>query len=185
MALVTAVLFSACSSQSDTLSEKLRLQLDVPQKVSEGSKMSLDLTLADSANDDLKFWLGHPIWDFVVARGDGSEVWRWSNGKFGDLVERQRSLGAQGLLKCGYLWDMKDNQGQAIPSGRYIATGVFRLYSKPYEADDPPTPETVTSTATPFMIVPDEAEVSRSPNECDPPLIGITELPKPTQTPTP
>lgn len=185
MSLIITVLFVGCWSQSDRVSEKLKLELNFPQTVAEGSAIYFDLTLVNSSNDEVKIWLGHPIWDFVIRRGDdGGEVWRWSNSKkLSDLVERRRSLGAQAVLKCGYRWDMKDNQGRVLPEGRYTATGVFNLYGKSYTADDPPTLEIVTSAPVPFSVTRDASEISRFPGECDPPLIEITEIPKPTLTP--
>ena len=170
--------FSGCSSKSQTHSENLRLKLDVPQTVNTGSTMALDLALSNSGKNEVKFYLDFPTWDFVIAREDGNEIWRWSTGALSDLVERNRSLGAGVVLRCGYVWDMKDSNEQSVPPGRYFAKGIFKLYDRPQSPENPPNFETVASAEVPFEVVALGGELPRSPSECDPPLIEIREIPK-------
>jgi len=64
------------------------------------------------------------LYDFTVRR-DGTEIWRWSEGKLfaTQVTDVVLGPGQTGLYKV--VWDAKGRDGRPIGPGRYVATGVW------------------------------------------------------------
>ncbi|HHY47877.1 MAG TPA: hypothetical protein GX506_11335 [Firmicutes bacterium] len=59
--------------------------------------------------------------DILITRA-GEEVWRWSHGKVFVLVVTQTTLAPGESQVFRELWTQVDNQGQPVPTGRYVVT---------------------------------------------------------------
>ena len=64
------------------------------------------------------------LYDFAVGR-DGTEVWRWSEGKLflAQVTDVLLGPGQTGLYKV--VWDGKGKDGRPLTPGRYVATGIW------------------------------------------------------------
>ena len=64
------------------------------------------------------------LYDFTVVR-EGTEVWRWSEGKLftAQITEVVLGPGQTGQYKA--VWDGKGKDGRPAPPGRYTVTGVW------------------------------------------------------------
>jgi hypothetical protein len=86
---------------------------------------------------------GRPCYDFIVSKPDGTEVWRWSRGQVVQDILELKTLQAGEELEFAGEWKQRDNDGNAVPAGKYLVRGVLNA-DPPEKLETKPKPLTIT-----------------------------------------
>ena len=120
------MLFYALSLLSLLLGS-MTLHIVVPACVrgGEGVPITLRLTNADRRAADV-YLQGRPAaFDIIVARPDGTPVWRRLEGAIVPAVLQVRSLAPGAVLEFHDTWPQRTNLGAVVEPGEYLVTGVL------------------------------------------------------------
>lgn len=105
---------------SDT-SDSLRLAIDAPDTVPRGDAVPITFRVENVTDRTLSLHLmGRDIaFDVIVARVDGSTVWRRLEDEVLQAILRFETLAPGQALVLDALWDQRSNAGQPVPPGEY------------------------------------------------------------------
>jgi hypothetical protein len=108
------------------LQNSVALRLLLPSRAVLGEPVPIVLRLTNTTEQPLTLALrGRPIaYDIIIAREDGTVVWRRLEGEVVTAILAVRELGPAESLEFEATWDGHDRSGKTAPSGRYLVTGV-------------------------------------------------------------
>lgn len=111
--------------KSAKMCDKLKVELEVPRseyRLGLQVPMTLSITNTSQQPVTLRFSSGRR-YDFVVSQG-GAEIWRWSHGMaFTQAITSMEIAPGRTVSYTGY-WSQQDNDGHAVPAGKYQVTGI-------------------------------------------------------------
>lgn len=123
----------------------LHLHLAAANEISSGQSLDLRLSLENTCQDSVEAYLGgRPAYDFLVTGTEGEEVWRWSHGEAIQAILEVKVLGPGEALVFEAAWDLRSNEGGAVPPGRYQVRGILRG-DPPQVFETDPAPLVITS----------------------------------------
>ena len=124
------------SENHSQLSNLLNVKLEMPSEVGSLEGVPIKLTVKNASSDLITVWLGVAPQDFVVAGGDGAEVWRWSHGKVFTANLGSITLRTGEMKEYLAYWPQRTNcmpvtyagtcLGDLVTPGRYLVRGSFR-----------------------------------------------------------
>jgi hypothetical protein len=122
-----------------TLSDSLRLHLDVPDRVRTGEPVPIGIRVQNVSGGPLDLYLrGRTIaFDIVVSREPGEIVWRRLEGEVIPAILRIETLRPGEVLELSDVWDQRDDHGRAVPAGSYAVRGEI-LTEGPEPLTTPP-----------------------------------------------
>ncbi|MDP3063005.1 MAG: BsuPI-related putative proteinase inhibitor [Chloroflexota bacterium] len=116
----------------EQLRASLRLSLEAPSEVRFGATAPLKLRVKNVGDQSVTLELGgHEssgfagAYEFVVARPDGTEVWRWRCGRIFLSILTPKTLKPGEELEFVGEWEQVDNDGTAVPPGPYLVRGAL------------------------------------------------------------
>ena len=108
----------------------MRLELALPAEVPAGTPVPMVLRLHNDGPAADLVLQGRPVaFDLVVARPDGTVVWRRLAHAMIPAILALRRLGAGESVEWRDAWGQVDDQGDRVPPGEYLVTG--RLPTEP------------------------------------------------------
>jgi hypothetical protein len=128
--------------------QALRLEIDVPPRVTAGDTVQITVRAINDAGGPLELYLlGRPVaFDVAVARADDrTVVWRRLEGQTIPMVLQARVLAPGDSLELEHAWDQRGNGGEIVGAGTYTVTATIHTDSKP-----------LTSPSAPLRIMPRE-----------------------------
>jgi hypothetical protein len=139
------------SSKSDerwnTAPSPFLFRLQVPAAADAGSSVKLRLVLTNAADTTVKVEIFAAPWeayDFVVARQDGSEVWRRvPNNTPLATMGKTVVLAAGDSLVLDHTWDQRDEGGRPVAAGTYQVRGILIGAIRPPGIQAGPEPLTI------------------------------------------
>lgn len=143
--VMSAVALSACSSPAEP-GDPVVLDISAAPSVESGAVLAVTLTLRNTSRDSVLVHLGGlPGWhhDIFVRSQGGELVWRRLHGRALELPLQHVRMGPLEIIDFREEWPVVDNDGNAVPPGRYDLYGVVRA-----------APEDFVSLPTPVTVLP-------------------------------
>lgn len=108
-----------------TVSDSLRLWLEVPEEVRAGEPVPIAFRVQNVSDRPLDLYLrGRTIaFDLIVADAEGAVVWRRLEDAIIPAILRIETLGAGETLGLEDTWDQRSNAGDAVAPGAYTVRG--------------------------------------------------------------
>lgn len=111
-----------------------------------GAPIEMTLRVTNPTSETVQAYTSYPGgYDFAVHSG-GEEAWRWSHDKVFVAMVGQLILGPGEVREFRETWDQKDNEGQAVPAGEYMAIGFLATHPRlhtdpvPFQIVNPASP---------------------------------------------
>ncbi len=120
--------------------------IEVPSEVSAGASVPLTLRVTNPTERPLTLYLrGRPVaFDVVVARGDGTVVWRRLAGAVVTMVLQVRTLAPGETIELKDTWNQTTRTGARAGPGEYLVTGELLTDS----------PRPLVTASVPLRILP-------------------------------
>lgn len=121
------------------LQDSVAFRVELPTTARAGQPVTVVLRLTNKTERPLTLALqGRPIaFDVVVARGDGTVLWRRLEGQAVPAMLAVRTLAAAESLVLETVWDGRTVGAGIVPPGRYVVTGTL-LTDQPEGLVTPP-----------------------------------------------
>jgi hypothetical protein len=128
------------------LQDSVALRLVLSASARAGEPIPIVLRLTNTTDHPVTLALqGRPIaFDVLVAREDGTTVWRRLEGEVVTAILAVRTLEPAESLEFTTTWNGRDRSGAAVPPGRYRVTGTLPT-DRPEGLRSPPAPLTIVS----------------------------------------
>ncbi|MFL5402977.1 MAG: BsuPI-related putative proteinase inhibitor [Gemmatimonadales bacterium] len=103
------------------------LQIVLPARVHVGEAVPITLRLTNTGRLPVTTYLqGRPVaFDVIVARRDGSVVWRRLERSVVPAILQIRTLDPGESLELTETWSQRSNSGKPVAAGEYLVTGVL------------------------------------------------------------
>jgi len=98
-----------------------------PIQVQPGEVARLKVVVGNFFEYRIEVPMRQPMYDFVVTRYDGTEVWRWSRGQEIPDTPTVLTLDSREERELTADWDLLDDEGNPVPDGMYLVNGLLRL----------------------------------------------------------
>lgn len=158
-------LSSGCLSGKSGLADLISVEATAPESIAIGMPVPLRVQITNTSEDPVELWEGIPPWDFIITNTEGREVWKWSNGKFWQLIDPHPYTLEAGSLsrECHWGWDQKDNNGINVGPGTYFFIGAFSATL----SNDSKEQETVKSKPRQLIISENSEKAMPTDSACD------------------
>jgi hypothetical protein len=115
--------------------DTLRLQIEVPPRVTAGRPVPIVLRGRNLAGRPLELYLlgRTATFDVTVTAEDGRMIWRRLQDSVVPAILQIRTLAPGEVLEARYDWDQRANDGTAVGPGRYVVRGALLTDSSPLE----------------------------------------------------
>lgn len=111
-----------------------------------GTPVEMTLRVTNPTSETVRAYTSYPGgYDFAVHSG-GEEIWRWSHDKVFVAMVGQLVLAPGEVREFRETWDQKDNEGQPVPAGAYMAIGFLATHPRlrtdpvPFQIVNPASP---------------------------------------------
>lgn len=123
-----------------TVSDSLRLWLEVPDEVRAGDSVPIALRVENVSDEPIDLHLrGRTIaFDLVVAGADGEVAWSRLEGEVIPAILRVETLGSGERLELEDTWDQRSNAGEAVAPGDYSVRGELLTEGEPLSTPSVP-----------------------------------------------
>jgi hypothetical protein len=107
--------------------DSLRLRLDAPSEARAGVRVQVTLRVENAGDRPLDLYLrGRTIaFDVVVARDDGTVVWRRLDGEIIPAIIQLKTLAPREVFELRAEWDQRTNRGRPVAAGLYSVRGLL------------------------------------------------------------
>jgi hypothetical protein len=140
------ILLSVVSLVGTLLLGSMTFEIVVPTAMRVGDDVPITLRLTYTGRKPTVIHLqGRPVaFDIIVARRDGTPVWRRLEGAIVSAILQVRTLQPGEVLEFSDTWAQQSNLGEKVGAGDYLVSGVLPT--------DPPAE--LRTEATPIRILP-------------------------------
>lgn len=115
------------------VSDSLRLETRVPERVSAGEPVPVVLRAENVSGGTLDLYLqGRTVaFDVVVTDAGGRVVWRRLEGEIVPAILRMETLEPGAALELDARWDQRSDAGEPVAPGRYTVHGELLTEGDP------------------------------------------------------
>ncbi|MDQ3995888.1 MAG: BsuPI-related putative proteinase inhibitor [Gemmatimonadota bacterium] len=144
---VAATLIAMLAPLAAMPAQSLRLEIDVPPRVTAGEPVPITLRATNHGDALLELYLmGRSVtFDVSVADSGGKVVWRRLEGEVVPAILQVRILAPGDSLELEHVWNQQSKDGQAVDPGSYTVTGTILTDGRP-----------LTTPTAPLRIMPRE-----------------------------
>jgi hypothetical protein len=105
------------------------ISLDSPSKVQVGQLVPIEVVLTNNGAERVSFVYNphHPM-NVMVFTGDGEQVWAKQRGGLITAPANEANLAPNEELRFQVYWDLTDQDGFALPPGRYLVRGTSGIH---------------------------------------------------------
>lgn len=116
-----------------TVSDSLRLWLELPEQVSAGEPVPVTFRVENISDGPLDLYLtGRPIaFDLIVEDEGGTVVWRRLEDQVIPAILRIETLAPGERLELDDTWDQRSNAGEPVAPGAYTVRGELLTEQEP------------------------------------------------------
>ena len=113
--------------------DRLRLRLDVPERVRAGEPVAVVIRVENVGDSPLELYLrGRTIaFDVIVSSAAGLPVWRRLYGEIVPAILRLETMAPGATLELVHGWDQRTNEGDAVAPGVYGVRGELLTDAEP------------------------------------------------------
>jgi hypothetical protein len=117
--------------------DSLRITLQAPRDVAAGAEIPFTIRIQNvSAREVFVSLRGRPVaFDLIVARPDGTVVWRRLGGDAISAILATAVLQPGESLELSDIWDQRASNGTRVPAGEYRVRGEALAPGKPLQTD--------------------------------------------------
>lgn len=114
-------------------SSRIRLRLDIPERVRAGEPVAMALVVENAGDGPLELHLrGRQIaFDLIVTDDAGADVWRRLHGEILPAILRLETLPPRGSLELRHTWDQRTSGGALATPGAYGVRGALLTDAEP------------------------------------------------------
>ncbi len=104
------------------------ISLEFERAVSKGQPVSIEVVLTNESDDTVEFDHGIPFHENVmIFTSDGDQVWAKIRGEVLVGTEGTTQLRPGEQVRLPTIWDQRDQDGFALPAGRYLVRGAAHI----------------------------------------------------------
>jgi hypothetical protein len=125
------------TERGDATQDSIRVTLIAPREASSAAPVTFTIRVENVGPEEISVALrGRPVaFDLVVARADGSVVWRRLGEDAIPAILVTALLQPGAFVDLSDTWDQRSSAGTAVPAGEYTVRGEVMAPGKPLQTD--------------------------------------------------